>query len=392
MKLAPAIISGITLLACGYSGAATPMPETGATMVLASSTSVGGGIFSSLPTASVFNSGAAQDGVTHMLVGPMAVSPTGVNSYAGSYRMFNASTDKTVSTGIVNFTMGSSDAYVGSRKVVGVIPLTNGWANSTLTLTQHTGALEGVTASVAYNTGISVMQVTVGSSVSYVPYVATNDSTVVFESPFWISSGSTTVKFSGGYAEKQTDGSYLGMMTPSDGSAAYIVQLSDPNDSDGDKVADLTDADNYWYSGCIYYKGAEYSSWLGWFNFYYPPSGSGEWNDYAIGAHSYIWHYEHGLLYTFPRLQDGVVWLYIYDMSLGWLATNENLYPYIYAFDIVLDKVDYGETWLYYKEGSGSSTNRYFFAMTGKMNTSSNMGRVNDGFGGWWSIPGANAQ
>lgn len=390
MKLAHAIVSGTIILCAGHAGGAVTMPGTGATLTLSAPKVATGGVFASLPKTTASATDAAQPGVTHMLVGPMTIAPSGINAFAGTYSMVNASTGSTVSSGLVQFTMADGDAFVGYSNVVGVIPLSGGWTNSSITLTPQAGTLAGATATVAYNTAISVMSVTIGSSVSYLPYVATNEGELVFESPVWLTNGSTTVKFNGGYAVSQGNGTYTGILTPADGSAEYVVTLTDPNDSDADAVTDLTDADNYWYSGSIYYNGAEYSDWLGWFNFYYPPAKTGVWNNYSVDAHAYIWHYDHGLLYTCPQVKDGVTWMCTYDMELGWTATNADVYPQIYAYDVVLDGTDYGDAWLQYVKG-GSTTNRFFYAVTGKMNSGSNMGSVNEGFRGWWSIPGANS-
>lgn len=390
MKFAPAIVSGITLLACASAGAAVTMQYSGATMAIETVTTVTGGVFASLPSTALFDTGTTQSGVTDMLVGPLTVSPTGENVYVGGYSMVDSS-GSAVSTGIVKFTLPAAATYIGNRHVVGVIPLSGGLGNSSITLATASAALDGRTASVSYNTDVSVMQVTIGSASAYVPYVAADEATLVFESPFWLTDGPATYKFGKGYANRQSDGSYKGLISLADGSASYAVTLDDPNDSDADGVSDITDADHYWYSDCICYNGAEYSSWLGWFNFYYPPAdGTTAWDDSYVQGHAYIWHYQHGLLYTFPREQDGVVWMYVFDMELGWTATNPDVYPYFYAFDVVLDGVDYGDNWLYYSRG-GDSENRYFFAQTGKMNSGSNMGSAQDGFGGWWSIPGANS-
>jgi hypothetical protein len=390
MKLTSVIVSGITLFACGYAGAAVEMPETGASMTFNLVSTAGSGVFSGLPTTFVFDQGGTQNGVTHLVIGPMSGSPTGDNAYVAFYSAVNASTGVAASNGIMKLKLSANVAQVNRTQVVGVIPLTNGWGNTGITLTKSDGSFDGDKASVAYNKALGVMAVTIGDAVSYIPYVATNESTVVFEAPFWISDGKNTTKFGDGYAVEQSDGSYVGTIAASDGSATYAVTIADPNDADKDGVADLTDSEGYWYSDCYYSKGTEYSSWFGWFSFYYKPTEVTDLTDNVLRSHSSIWHYEHGFLFTFTKLQDGFAWLYIYDGSLGWLATNQKLYPYIYAFDVVLDGTDYGPGWLYYKTGSGSSGKRYFYAFDGAMNAASNMGSASDGFSGWWSFPGAN--
>ena len=231
MKLTPAIVSGIALFACGYARAAVEMPETGVSMTFSSASTVDGGVFSGLPTTLVFDQGGAQKGVTHLLVGPMSGSPTGDNAYVATYSAVNASTGEKASTGIVKFKLPADDAQVNRSQIVGVIPLTEGWGNSGIALKKSNGALDGVKASVAYNKGLGVMAVKIGETVSYVPYVAVDESTLVFEAPFWISDGGNETQFGDGYAVEQSDGSYVGTIAASDGSATYAVTIADPNEN-----------------------------------------------------------------------------------------------------------------------------------------------------------------
>ena len=81
-------------------------------------------------------------------------------------------------------------------------------------------------------------------------------------------------------------------------------------------------------------------------------------------------------------------WAIFYDYNLGWLATNEATYPYIYAYDAMINGANKGATWLYFVPQSGYAAERVFYAFDGEMRQGSSYGSGND-LKGWWGVSGA---
>lgn len=70
---------------------------------------------------------------------------------------------------------------------------------------------------------------------------------------------------------------------------------------------------------------------------------------YASVGGDWIYHPEHGYLYTYDA---GAGAVFLWDLSLGWIYTSESLYPNLYRYDPA--------GWLYYYPG-GVPEGRYFY-------------------------------
>ena len=396
MKKTLLLALGLSVLASTSAKADLDLPFTGATLTFTAFNVVTDGVFKDLPSTyyCVLNDGT-QTSATHVVVGPLQLVSTDAKIYAGDYSMVNSSTGEDLADGAIAFQMESADTVDGTYPIVGVIPLAGGWGNASIsTSTMSSSDLGGKTASVSYNTQDGAIEARIGADAySYLNYIAKNSSSVEIEAPFWIApESSVSVKFVEGFLDIQDDKTIKGIIHTDFSEASiknsvYMITLTDSNDSDSDGFCDLFDQSNYWYADCdVDNNGLVTSSWLGDFWFYYGPRWSGSNAGFDASLHSTIWHPYHGYLYTetFKAASD-TKWAFFYDYNLGWLATNEASYPYMYAYDAKVSGSTYGATWLYYKEGTGSTNSRYFYAFSGTMRTSSNTG-----YNGWWAIEGAN--
>ena len=79
---------------------------------------------------------------------------------------------------------------------------------------------------------------------------------------------------------------------------------------------------------------------LNWFGDYIP-----------MGNEGWIWHNKHGFLYAPPSAEPSNIWFFAMDM--GWLYTENSLYPFLYRSD--------PSSWLWY---NGSSNPRWFMNLT----------------------------
>jgi hypothetical protein len=82
------------------------------------------------------------------------------------------------------------------------------------------------------------------------------------------------------------------------------------------------------------------SAWFGWYA-------------HAAMNPGWIYHLEHGNLYTLVDEASGQNGFYLFDADIGYLWSHETLYPYLYAFE--------RDEWLYYLLGSGLGESRWFY-------------------------------
>jgi hypothetical protein len=82
------------------------------------------------------------------------------------------------------------------------------------------------------------------------------------------------------------------------------------------------------------------SSWFGW----YAHSGM---------KRNWIYHLEHGSLFTVLDEAPELNGFYLFDGQMGFLWTHSNTYPYLYDFSRA--------GWVYYLQGSGSGPQRWFY-------------------------------
>jgi hypothetical protein len=393
MKKCVSLALALSITTAATVQAAPTMTQTGDTLTFASCESVSGSVFSNLGT--VYYSELSGDGssasTTHLLVGPLSCVSPSQEVFAGYYEMINATSGSELSSGSIGFKLGASYGADTTYPIVGVLPLSGGWSNSSVTTSPLAGDLAGASGSLSYNPSLGLIALTLGSNISYIPYVETSNTSVEFESPFWITSSTGTIyEFRSGYLEKEADGTYKGVLmekATTDSSSVYRITLTgDTNDSDSDGVIDLFDTDNYWYAGATYDHDTSSIdvSWMGKFYFYYPPRWEGSMSGYNPAQHAIAWNPYHGYLYGMTATINGAKWVVFFDFNLGWLATNSSLYPFFYAYAPYVDGTFYPATWLYYSPGTGSTGKRMFYAYNGTMATGNNTGYTS-----WWQVSGA---
>jgi len=88
------------------------------------------------------------------------------------------------------------------------------------------------------------------------------------------------------------------------------------------------------------------------------------WGEYHATYAPWLFHAEHGFIYRSPGSTNAS--LYFYDDAMGaWWWTNEDIYPFIYAYNPPADNTgtDTGDAWLWYFEET--KTPRLFGVVTG---------------------------
>ncbi|MFA5257172.1 MAG: hypothetical protein WC360_03390 [Opitutales bacterium] len=388
-----ALLPCLLVLASAYSYGVGPVTSTGATVTFSAFDTVSGGVFDSLPTAHFCAYAAENTNVTHLVIKSLGRVSSNASLIGGDYVLVNSDTGDELGGGAIAFEVAPDP---DSSPIVGVIPLTGGWDSASLTISTPDSILGGKTATLTYNPTAGAMTMDIGGTISTLNYVANNEGSVHIEAPFWISDGTDTTKFVNGFMDNMGDGTIKGLvMTDFSGNlddAIYMVAMIDTPDLDGDGVPEFMDANNYWYSGCNYdnQTGKIYSQWFGEFWFCYTPRHDDAWNGFLPENHSFYWHNQHGYQYGEAYTDaDGTRWAFLYDYKMGWLATNENVYPYMYAYDArVGDETGHGPTWMYFVLESGHNNDRIFYAYSGDLNLSSSFG-TGEGLQGWWGIPGA---
>lgn len=315
-----------------------------------------GSAFSGLPTAHASvtsESSAGTSGVTHIVTGPLTPLPGDANAIGGTFQGVDSSTGDVLVSGGIGFELSSPPATdAGTSPIVGVIPVPDGW--DSVTATPVSANLANATGTSTYDSGtltLSLGNPTVTGTISY----TVNSQTSVELAPFSLSSGGNTYNFSGVTLDLEDGGAYKGFILATDATdfnnAAYVLTVTDSNDSDNDGIPNLTDSDNAWYAPFTAgTNGFIHSDWYG-----------GFWN---LSQQDWIYHGNWGYQFIQPFVPG---WVLAWDWSIwaefgggtGWLAVSKDFYPYIYAYDLS------GGTWIYYETGSGnggSGVNIYIYS------------------------------
>jgi|GEM_PF-6124734 len=393
MTIKRALAPGLFMMASTFAfGVGPDVYTSGASATLTAFATVTGGEFDNLPATHFCVFDATNTNVTHMVISGLEPVAYDVNIVGGDYTLVNIANGDELGSGAIAFEVA---AAANTSPIVGIIPMPGGWDSSTLTKTTPTSILGGKTATVTYSPTAGAMTLDIDGTASALNYVASAEDAIHIEAPFWISSGTDSIKFVEGFVDVIDSSNVKGLVvTDFSGTIAdsiYMITVSDTVDSDSDTVTDLLDANNYWYSGSEFDNdtGFNESPWFGNFWFCYSPRYDDAWNNFTVENHAYFWHNQHGYMYGEAYTgTDSTRWAFFYDYNLGWLATNESVYPYMYAYDANVSGTDYGATWLYFVDNSGYTSSRFFYAFDGMMSQSSSFGTQED-YKGWWAIPGA---
>ena len=303
-------------------------------------------------TTSVVNTGTS-NAATHVLVQGLAPTTGDSSVLAGYYQAVHLASGQVQDSGHLFVQAGGSSVLPSgsvSTPIVGIVARTGAWGNySVFTPDSALGGASGQSSYSANELSLAVLRN--GVNYSGVADYSVEGTTLILE-PFTLSGGGSTFHFAS-TTLFLNQGVFTGVAectTPSVSfnSRFFALSISQVPDLDGDFLPDIVDADvtvNDPLAGVAWQEdGWGKSSLLGWINRNFLP-----------------WHYsaDHGFIWIFPG--STVSNFFVYDNTLGWLWTNENMYiaddpnqKYFYAFEYS------GGTWLWFMASASTPANRWF--------------------------------
>ena len=298
------LVSSLALFSTSMAFAAGANEYTsGAQISFTALSTTSGGVFEGMPDAHTAAYYADNTNVTHMIIEGMQAPEGTTGIIGGDFILVNAATGETHGEGVIVFETGIGSGSTGSSAIVGVIPLAGGLANAAITRQTAESPLGGRSAPLTYSPTAGAMKFDTGSGESVINYLCTYEGELEMEAPFWIDTVEGDVKFSEGFLEVLENDSIGGViltdvMGDTVAESIFLVTVSDENDSDSDGVADLLDADSYWYCGSNYDSESGWlnSPWFGQYGFVYSPRNDDAWNGFVAENHCFFWHEQHGYL------------------------------------------------------------------------------------------------